>query len=145
LLNYLTSPNVVVWSAICCSTALPGIIAPGTLMKKTESGKIKEYYPSVTKAMHVDGSVAGDLPMKRIAELFNVNTFIVSQVNPHIVGFAPMDVGSIVDNSRQARFTRTCLSLFFNTIDYYISQLAIFGLVSRSLLIARQSFHPESF
>ncbi len=26
-----------------------------------------------------------DLPMRRLAELFNVNHFIVSQVNPHII------------------------------------------------------------
>lgn len=36
---------------------------------------------------HVDGSVQSDLPMKRLAELFNVNHFIVSQVNPHIAPF----------------------------------------------------------
>lgn len=30
-----------------------------------------------------DGSVENDLPMKQLSELFNVNHFIVSQVNPH--------------------------------------------------------------
>ena len=30
----------------------------------------------------IDGSVGGDVPLHRIAELFNVNTFLVSQVNP---------------------------------------------------------------
>ena len=30
-----------------------------------------------------DGSVERDLPMQQISELFNVNHFIVSQVNPH--------------------------------------------------------------
>jgi predicted acylesterase/phospholipase RssA len=32
-----------------------------------------------------DGSVETDLPMARLAELFNINYFIVSQVNPHVV------------------------------------------------------------
>ena len=30
-----------------------------------------------------DGSLTHDLPMQRLSELFNVNFFIVSQVNPH--------------------------------------------------------------
>jgi predicted acylesterase/phospholipase RssA len=30
-----------------------------------------------------DGSIESDLPMARLAELFNINHFIVSQVNPH--------------------------------------------------------------
>lgn len=32
-----------------------------------------------------DGSVQADLPMQRLSELFNINHFIVSQVNPHVV------------------------------------------------------------
>ena len=34
-----------------------------------------------------DGSVQADLPMERLRELFNVNHFIVSQVNPHVLPF----------------------------------------------------------
>ena len=32
-----------------------------------------------------DGSLEEDLPMRGLAELFNVNYFICSQTNPHIV------------------------------------------------------------
>jgi TAG lipase/steryl ester hydrolase/phospholipase A2/LPA acyltransferase len=35
----------------------------------------------------MDGSVDNDLPMTRLSEMFNVNHFIVSQVNPHVVPF----------------------------------------------------------
>lgn len=35
----------------------------------------------------IDGSVDNDLPMSRLNEMFNVNHFIVSQVNPHVVPF----------------------------------------------------------
>lgn len=38
-------------------------------------------------AKWIDGSVDNDLPMTRLAELFNINHFIVSQVNPHVVPF----------------------------------------------------------
>jgi len=27
---------------------------------------------------YIDGSIGGDLPMQRMSELFNVNTFVVS-------------------------------------------------------------------
>jgi predicted acylesterase/phospholipase RssA len=35
----------------------------------------------------IDGSVENDLPTQRLAELFNVNHFIVCQVNPHVYPF----------------------------------------------------------
>lgn len=46
----------------------------------------------------IDGSVDNDLPMARLAELFNVNHFIVSQVNPHVVPFLAREE----DYTRQA-------------------------------------------
>lgn len=42
-------------------------------------------------ATWIDGSVDNDLPMTRLAELFNVNHFIVSQVNPHVIPFLEKD------------------------------------------------------
>lgn len=32
-----------------------------------------------------DGSLEEDLPMRSLSEMFNVNYFLVSQTNPHIV------------------------------------------------------------
>ena len=32
----------------------------------------------------VDGSLDHDIPMAKLEEMFNVNHFIVSQVNPHV-------------------------------------------------------------
>ena len=43
----------------------------------------------------VDGSVGSDLPMQRLTELFNVNTFIVSQVNPHVCPFVKVDLAQV--------------------------------------------------
>lgn len=78
LLNYLTSPNVVVWSAVGASTAIPIFFEAVELMIKTETGQIVPYHPTTTNTRYIDGSIAGDLPMQRMSELFNVNTFIVS-------------------------------------------------------------------
>jgi TAG lipase/steryl ester hydrolase/phospholipase A2/LPA acyltransferase len=35
----------------------------------------------------VDGSVSDDLPAKRLARIYGVNHFVVSQVNPHVFPF----------------------------------------------------------
>lgn len=44
LLNYLTAPNVLVWSAALASCAIPGVYAPVELMKKDEkTGKLSPY------------------------------------------------------------------------------------------------------
>ncbi len=70
---------------------------PVTLKRKEDDGIISDYHPSSTKQRYVDGSVASDLPMQRLAELFNVNTYIVSQVNPHVCPFVSADTGEILD------------------------------------------------
>jgi len=81
LLNYLTAPHVVVWSASVASCAIPGVFQPVELLAKDDAGEIRPY----ASAGHrwTDGSIELDLPMQRLSELFNVNLFIVSQVNPH--------------------------------------------------------------
>ena len=49
LLNYLTSPNVVVWSAVAASTAIPRFFDPAELMvKDQDTGEIIPYHPENT-------------------------------------------------------------------------------------------------
>ncbi|KAF5747959.1 Patatin-like phospholipase family protein isoform 1 [Tripterygium wilfordii] len=95
-LNYLTSPHVVIWSAVTASCAFPGLFEAQELMAKDRSGEIVPYHPpfkldpeegSATIRRWRDGSLEIDLPMMQIKELFNVNHFIVSQANPHIAPF----------------------------------------------------------
>lgn len=93
-LNYLTSPHVVIWSAVTASCAFPGLFEAQELMAKDRSGEIVPYHPpfhldpeegSGTRVRRWrDGSLEIDLPMMQLKELFNVNHFIVSQANPHI-------------------------------------------------------------
>eukprot|EP00170_Pyropia_yezoensis_P008290 contig_34610_g8317 len=97
LLNYLTAPNVLVWSAASASSALPVVFAPVTLLAKDPSGAIIPYAGASEGSTDgtgvlggggdfIDGSIHADVPLARIAELFNVNHFIVSQANPHFTG-----------------------------------------------------------
>nr|KYP59860.1 Lipase 4 [Cajanus cajan] len=92
-LNYLTSPHVVIWSAVTASCAFPGLFEAQELMAKDRSGDIVPYHPpfnlgpekgSTPVRRWRDGSLEIDLPMIQLKELFNVNHFIVSQANPHI-------------------------------------------------------------
>ena len=85
LLNYLTAPNVLVWSAALASCAIPGIYAPVELMCQGEDGRERKWLEGDVRWQ--DGSVQADLPMERLRELFNINHFIVSQVNPHVLPF----------------------------------------------------------
>lgn len=48
LLNYLTAPNVLVWSACVASCAIPGMYDIAELYIKTDDGKILPYHPSST-------------------------------------------------------------------------------------------------
>ena len=90
LLNYVTAPNVMIWSAVSASCSVPLVFnAAPLLVKDPTTGAHIPWNP--TPQRWIDGSVDNDLPMTRLAEMFNVNHFIVSQVNPHVVPFLSKD------------------------------------------------------
>ena len=84
LLNAITSPNVLMRSAVMASAAVPGIFPPVTLLALDKHGEREGYLPS---RKWVDGSVSDDLPAKRLARLYGVNHYVVSQTNPHVIPF----------------------------------------------------------
>jgi NTE family protein len=84
LLCHLTSPEVLVASAALASSALPGLFPPVVLEARDASGRIVPHLPS---ERWVDGSLVGDLPKLRLSRLHNVNHFLVSQTNPHVLPF----------------------------------------------------------
>ena len=84
LLNYLTSPNVMVRSAALASSAIPGLFPPVQLRARNFEGKSVSYMP---QSRWIDGSVHEDIPKEKVNRLHNVNHYIVSQTNPHVVPF----------------------------------------------------------
>lgn len=86
LLNYVTAPNVIIWSAVAASCSVPFIFTSASLLVKDPLTGTHVAW-NATPRRWIDGSVDNDLPMTRLAEMFNVNHFIVSQVNPHVVPF----------------------------------------------------------
>ena len=87
ILNHITAPNVLISYATVASCAMPGLYKPSILMEKNPKNEIIPYLPS---ERWIDGTLGDDLPMKRISRLFNVNHYIVSQANPHVVPFMSM-------------------------------------------------------
>jgi len=135
LLNYLTAPDVLIWSAVSASCAIPGLYAPVPLMAKTRNGDIVPWNPAGTQ--WVDGSVEGDLPMARLAEQFNVNHFVVSQVNPHVIPF--LQTKPVAAGRRTLR--RRLQYLVSSEIQHRLEQLFELGIfpqfVSRFVFMTR--------
>ncbi|WP_028081604.1 DUF3336 domain-containing protein [Solimonas soli] len=82
LLNYLTAPHVIMRKAVLASCAVPGVFEPVQLEARDYEKRVVPYLPS---KRWIDGTLSSDLPMLRLARLHNVNHYIVSQTNPHIV------------------------------------------------------------
>ena len=91
LLNATTSPNVLIRKSIMASAAVPGVFPAVTLEARDKWGERQPYLPS---RKWVDGSVSDDLPTKRLARLYGVNHYIVSQANPAVLPF-------VTDSKRQ--------------------------------------------
>ena len=88
LLNAITSPNVYLRSAVMASCAVPGVFPAVMLMARNVNGDPQPYLPG---RRWIDGSVADDLPAKRLSRLFGTNHHIVSMVNPVATAFIPKD------------------------------------------------------
>lgn len=88
LLNYLTAPNVLIRQASLASCSIPAVFPPVTLLAKDFHGRIVPYLPSMKWA---DGSLKSDLPRLRLSRYYDVNHYIVSQTNPHVVPFLQLE------------------------------------------------------
>ena len=78
LLNAITSPHVLIRSAVRASCAIPGLFEPVQLMARDAHGHTVPYLNS----RWIDGVFAADLPAKQLARLYGSNHYIVSYINP---------------------------------------------------------------
>jgi len=88
-LNYLSTPNVTIASAVLASAAVPGLIHPVDLIEKimNRNGEIS-YRPLHGERLQFrDGSFENDIPLNTLSEVFGCSYFLVSQTNPHIIPF----------------------------------------------------------
>lgn len=122
LLNYLTAPNVLVWTAALASNALPGLYEPVDLLCRDSDGEIVPWAPlhGVRFAAASTGT-----PYERVSELFNVNNFIISQARPYLVPFLSAPLHRHRSGALWIRLLK-CAGL---ELEHRISQLAMLGLV----------------
>ncbi|TFY70167.1 hypothetical protein EVG20_g2838 [Dentipellis fragilis] len=81
LLNYLTAPDTIIWTALLASAAVPGILNPVVLMQKLKDGRV---IPWSWGSKFKDGSLRVDIPVQSLNLYFRVTQPVVSQVNPHV-------------------------------------------------------------
>ena len=100
-------------SAASCS--VPFIFSPASILAKDpRTGEAHPWNPSPQR--WIDGSVDNDLPMTRLAEMFNVNHFIVSQVNPHVVPFLDREEDSLSSENFRPTPTEDAVQSWLSTI-----------------------------
>jgi TAG lipase / steryl ester hydrolase / phospholipase A2 / LPA acyltransferase len=90
ILSYLTAPNVSIPHSAAVSCTIPGLFKPEKLVAIDKDGNEIPYMES---ERWVDGTARGDLPMARVSRLHNVNHYIVSQTNPHVLPFSKDKTG----------------------------------------------------
>lgn len=106
------------------SCSVPCIYTAASLLAKDpKTGEAVPWNPSPQR--WIDGSVDNDIPMTRLAEMFNVNHFIVSQVNPHVVPFLIKDEEDIGEESRGSSDTISPGPTWFNNISHLAKSEAL--------------------
>ncbi len=69
LLNYLTAPDCVIYTAVIASAAVPGILNPVVLLTKTKDKDGREVVrPWDFQGKHKDGSLRVDIPLDALRE-----------------------------------------------------------------------------
>ena len=138
LLNYITSPNVVIWSAVAASCSVPLVFSPASLLvKDPKTQMIGHWTGDLTPQKWIDGSVENDIPMQRLSEMFNVNHFIVSQVNPHVVPFLIKEKDVNLNGDERGTFTPS--PSWFQGISTFAKSEAIHRMTS----LAEAGFMPN--
>ncbi|KAL8718722.1 MAG: hypothetical protein Q9181_008164 [Wetmoreana brouardii] len=143
LLNYLTAPNVLIWSAALASNASSATMYSPVILKcKDETGAIVPWTNAqeiTFRSWRHTSYTDRESPLSRIAELFNVNHFVVSQARPYIAPFLRAELQH--PNPRQAGrqgLTVPLLRLLSWEIHHRLSQLDSLGFLPtavRRLLI----------
>ncbi|KAG8533090.1 uncharacterized protein KY384_001873 [Bacidia gigantensis] len=124
LLNYITAPNVLIWSAVAASCSVPFVYTAASLLAKDpKTGEAVTWNP--TPQQWIDGSVDNDIPMTRLAEMFNVNHFIVSQVNPHVVPFLMKDEGLMKKSPQEATINPTVTPSWLDSLSHLAKDEAL--------------------
>ncbi|KAJ1607062.1 signal peptide-containing and transmembrane domain-containing protein [Cryptosporidium canis] len=130
VLNCVTTPDILIWSAVAASCALPGLMPVAELFaKENHTNRIIRYFPPGMKWM--DGSISQDIPHKELSTLFNVRQFIVSQVNPHHAPFVSINPTNTSIFHPERTFLQNVLNWLTLDIKYRYTKLAKLKLIPK--------------
>lgn len=144
VLNYMNAPHVFIYSGSLASCAVPLVFKPVQLQGRDFRGRQVAYMPG---RRWVDGSVRADLPKLRLSRFHNVNHYIVSQTNPHVVPFASKKVytGGVGKLTR-GLLTTTVQGLSRQMAEYardHLSLSGVGGLIEKGTSVASQSYSGD--
>jgi TAG lipase/lysophosphatidylethanolamine acyltransferase len=128
LMNYLTTPNVIVWTAIRASIGtgiLPGKVE---ILAKNHRGEIVPYLRENVDYLPSNATVylsPRESPYTRLSELFNVNCFIVSLTRPY---FAPLLLSDFKHRGHR-NWGMRMLKLIRLEVQHRVAQLTETGLL----------------
>jgi TAG lipase/lysophosphatidylethanolamine acyltransferase len=136
LLNYITAPNVLIWSAaVAANTSKSALYASLPIYCKDEKGEIVPWAIGEAPTLRswiTPATAERESPLNRIAELFNVNHFIISQARPYLIPFFRSDLyrASPRQSSKRGWSIRTpVLRIVGMEIRHRLQQLNTLGLL----------------
>lgn len=107
-----------------------------TVLCKDVSGKIVPWAPANTFRHYTSTSSRGDKvrksPLARVAQLFNVNHFIVSQARPYLIPFLESDMhgpSAFAARNKRAHITGNVVRMLGLEIRHRMRQLDMIGLL----------------
>ncbi|KAL5611551.1 hypothetical protein BROUX41_000862 [Berkeleyomyces rouxiae] len=139
LLNYLTAPNVLIWTAAVASNSASQSFTGGrrtTIMCKDHNGNIMPWDHNEMDEQPYDRM----RPLDIIARSFNVNHFVISQARPYVLPFIQSETdgpdlrGS---NSKLMKLVKHLARIVGAEVHLRIEQLNTLGLLPT---FARQLF-----
>ncbi|KAI2626300.1 hypothetical protein GGS21DRAFT_540807 [Xylaria nigripes] len=140
LLNYITAPNVLIWTAAVASNAsTPSLYGSRqtTVLCKDVNGNIVPWTPSSSTLPGIHASDKDHkLPLARIAQLFNVNHFIVSQARPYLIPFLQSDMHGpslFTARHRRAQIAGHLFRILGLEVRHRLKQLDMLGLLPISI------------
>lgn len=123
LLNYLTAPHVLIRSAVAASCSVPFIYRPAPLYERNPHTMAIQRFGG-DDMYFIDGSVSHDIPLGRLRAMLDVNHFIVSQVNPHVVPFIRKGQTSAEVHPSQRSWTDALTEMARTEVVYRLRQLS---------------------
>lgn len=129
LLNYITAPHVIIWSAVVASIATSkSMYAQVFLVCKSEGGEQLPFFAPDSQAQFAKKQPTSPhrSALERVGELFNVNHFIVSQTRPYLIPFLRLRQP---EDGFWGKVSSTFFLVFFNEVLHWLQHLSNAGLL----------------